>query len=87
MPSSQALPVDLRSLLAERPDALRGVEAIAQHRVLDLSQLARLVGRPAFFMGGMMGTVQQDLVRAGIPVPFTEEGEGGERIYRWKTGS
>jgi len=86
-PSSQALPVDLRSLLAERPDALRGIEAIAQHGVLDLSQLARIMNRPAFLVGGMMGTVQQDLVRAGIPVPFTEEGEGGERIYRWKTGS
>ncbi len=82
-----ALPVDLRSLLAERPDALRAVEAIAEHRVLNLAQLARLVGRPAFLVGGMMGTVQQDLVRASIPVPFTEEGEGGERIYRWKTGS
>jgi hypothetical protein len=82
-----ALPVDLRSHLAERPDALRAVETIARLGVLDLPQLARALGRPAFLLGGMMGTVQQDLVRAGVPVPFSEEGEGMERVYRWKTGA
>lgn len=55
--------------------------------MLTLAQLAGLVGRPTFFVAGMMSSALAELKRAGVPAPFAEDPEGTERIYRWHRGT
>ena len=81
------VPMAVISALADRADAVRAVQLIAQHDVLTLDRLAPLVGRPPFLVRGMMATVQRDLARAGIPLPFVEDGDDLQRTYRWRRRS
>lgn len=76
----------VRAALAAQPAWLAALEHLAERQVLTLAQLAGLVGRPTFFVAGMMSSALAELRRAGVPAPFAEDPEGTERIYRWHRG-
>ncbi len=77
----------VRAALVAQPAWLAALEHLAERQVLTLAQLAGLVGRPTFFVAGMMSSALAELKRAGVPAPFAEDPEGTERIYRWHRGT
>lgn len=83
-PPRERIPPEIRVALAAQPPWIAALEHLAEHEVLSLAQLASLVGRPAFIMGGMMSRIGAELARAGLSVPFTEDPESVERVYRWR---
>jgi hypothetical protein len=73
-----------RVALGPEPRALAAVEALAARGVLSMSQLARILGQPAFMVGGAMSTAQRVLAAAGLPVPFEDVQTDTERTFRWR---
>jgi hypothetical protein len=77
-------PAEVRAALAAQPAWNAAVDRIAEREVLSLAQLASLLGRPPFIVGGMMSSILAELARAGVTAPFAEEQAGTERTYRWR---
>jgi hypothetical protein len=83
-PAAPRLSEAVRTALAGQPAWLAALEHLAERQVLTLAQLAGLVGRPTYFVAGMLSSALAELKRAGVPAPFAEDPEGTERIFRWQ---
>lgn len=86
-PAAPRLSEAVRTALAGHPAQLAALEHLAERQVLSLVQLAGLVGRPTYFVAGMLSSALAELKRAGVPAPFAEDPEGTERIFRWHSAS
>ncbi len=78
-----ALSSRLQAELSGLEQAVTLIEHIARKQQLSLSQLAKLISRPAFLVRGPLSKAQARLHAAGITVPFAEEERDGEPWYRW----
>jgi hypothetical protein len=81
---ARGLPAELRAALEGQPAWTGALERLAEREVLSLAQLAALLGRPPFLVGGMMSSILATVGRAGLPAPFDEVQTAEERTYRWR---